>query len=88
MVVSSQEREAIDRLSASLTTAAIAGGGESKTSDSRPVGVAGVVGQGKAIVAKGVSFSFSISISLSLVQSADVLVGGTTSRVSLVQPIA
>ena len=84
MVVSCKERKPM-RLGAPLAAAAKAGGGESESSDSGPTGVAGVVGQGQAIVAKvGVSFSFS----LPLVQSADLLVGGTAARVSLVQPIA
>ena len=87
-MVGSKERKPI-RLSAPLSAAAKAGGGEAKSSDSRPVWVAGVVGQGQAVVAKvGVSFSFRLSLSLPLVQAADVLVGGTTARVSLVQPIA
>ena len=82
MVVSSKERKSI-RLSAPLSAAAKAGGGEAKSSDSRPTGVAGVVGQGKAIVAKE-GVSFSLSLSFPLVQSTDVLVGGTAARVSLV----
>ena len=77
------------RLSASLAAATPAGGGEAKGSNSRPAWVAGVVSQGQAVVAKvGVSFSFRLSLSLPPVQAADVLVGGTTARVSLVQPIA
>ena len=86
MVVSCKERKPM-RLGAPLAAAAKAGGGETESTDSGPTGVAGVVGQGQAIVAKvGVSFSFSLS--LPLVQSADLLVGGTATRVSLVQPIA
>ena len=87
-MVGGKEGKAV-RLSASLGAAAKAGGGEAKSSDSRPTRVAGVVGQGQAIVAKmGVSFSLSVSLSFPLVQSTDLLVGGTTARVSLVQPIA
>ena len=83
-MVGGKEGKAV-RLSASLGAAAKAGGGEAKSPDSRPTRVAGVVGQGQAIVAKvGVSFSLSFP----LVQSTDLLVGGTTARVSLVQPIA
>ena len=86
MMVGCKERKPI-RLSTPLAAAAKAGGGEAKSSDSRPVWVAGVVGQGQAVVAK-VGVSFRLSLSFPLVQAADVLVGGTTARVSLVQPIA
>ena len=52
-------------LSTPLAAAAPAGGGEAKTSDSGPARVAGVVGQGQAVVAKvRLSFSFSLSFPL------------------------
>ena len=50
-----------------------------------------MVGQGEAVVAKvGVGFSFSLRFSLCfpLVQPADVLEGGSATRVSLVQSVA
>ena len=90
MVVGCKEGETM-RLSASLAAAAPACGGEAKSSNSGPAWVAGVVGKGQAIVAKvGVSFSFSLGLGLSfpLVQSADVLVGCSATRVSLVETIA
>ena len=79
------------RLSASLATASPAGGREAKGSYPRPAWVSGMVGQGEAVVAKvGVGFSFSLRFSLCfpLMQPADMLEGGTTTRVSLVQPVA
>ena len=50
-----------------------------------------MVSKGEAVVAKvGVGFSFSLRFSLGfpLVQPADVLEGGSATRVSLVQPVA
>ena len=70
------------RLRAPLAAAAKAGGGEAKSSDSRPVWVAGVVGQREPVVdEEGVGFG------LSLVQSAHVLEGGAAPRVGLVQTV-
>ena len=79
------------RLSAPLATASPAGRGKAKGSYSRPAWVACVVGQGETVVAKvevGFSFSLRFSLCFPLVQPADVLEGGTATRVSLVQPVA
>ena len=72
------------RLGAPLATAPVARGGETESSHSRPVWVAGVVGQREPVVdEEGVG----LGLGLSLVQSAHVLEGGATPRVGLVQTI-
>ena len=70
------------RLGAPLATAPEARGGETKSSHSRPVWVAGVVGQWQAVVDEE-----GIGLGLSLVQSAHVLEGGAAPRVGLVQTV-
>ena len=64
VMIGGEERNPV-RLGAPLATASIARGGETESSHSGPVWVAGVVGQGQAVVAKvRLSFSFSLSFPL------------------------
>ena len=70
------------RLGAPLATAPVARGGETEGSHSRPVWVAGVVGQREPVVDEE-----GVGLGLSLVQSAHVLEGGAAPRVGLVQTI-
>ena len=80
-MIGGKERNPV-RLGAPLATASVARGGETESSHSRPVWVAGVVGQREAVVdEEGVGFG------LSLVQSAHVLEGGAAPRVGLVQTV-
>ena len=80
-MIGGEERNPV-RLGASLATASVARGGETESSHSRPVWVAGVVGQREAVVdEEGVGFG------LSLVQSAHMLEGGAAPRVGLVQTV-
>ena len=80
-MIGGEERNPV-RLGAPLATASIARGGETESSDSRPVWVAGVVGQREAVVDEE-----GFGLGLSLVQSAHVLEGGAAPRVGLVQTV-
>ena len=83
MMIGGEEGNPV-RLGAPLATAPVARGGETESSHSRPVWVAGVVGQREPVVdEEGVGFG----LGLSLVQSAHVLEGGAAPRVSLVQTV-
>ena len=80
-MIGGEERNPV-RLGAPLATTSVARGGETESSHSRPVWVAGVVGQREPVVdEEGVGFG------LSLVQSAHVLEGGAAPRVGLVQTV-
>ena len=82
-MIGGKERNPV-RLGAPLATASIARGGETESSDSGPVWVAGVVGQREAVVdEEGVGFG----LGLSLVQPAHMLEGGAAPRVGLVQTV-
>ena len=70
------------RLGAPLATAPVARGGETESSHSGPVWVAGVVGQREPVVDEE-----GVGLGLSLVQSAHVLEGGAAPRVGLVHTV-
>ena len=80
-MIGGEERNPV-RLGAPLATAPVARGGETESSHSGPVWVAGVVGQREAVVDEEGG-----GLGLSLVQSAHVLEGGAAPRVGLVQTI-
>ena len=80
-MIGGKERNPV-RLGAPLATAPVARGGETESSHSRPVWVAGVVGQREPVVDEE-----GFGLGLSLVQSAHVLEGGAAPRVGLVQTV-
>ena len=82
-MIGGEERNPV-RLGAPLATTSVARGGETESSHSRPVWVAGVVGQREPVVdEQGVG----LGLGLSLVQSAHMLEGGAAPRVGLVQTV-
>ena len=80
-MIGGEERNPV-RLGAPLATTSVARGGETESSHSRPVWVAGVVGQREPVVDEQ-----GVGLGLSLVQSAHVLEGGAAPRVGLVQTV-
>ena len=80
-MIGGKERNPVG-LGAPLATASVARGGETESSHSRPVWVAGVVGQREPVVDEQ-----GVGLGLSLVQPAHVLEGGATPRVGLVQTV-